>query len=235
MLEHNPQMHVLKQAINQVEVAYSMEHRNNTTHINLDIDYILSQVADKVSKLANAYREHTGASYFNSTNFADTVKEADICIHLGTHSITAERSTEVRQCVVDNWIQSKGELMGEYSSEAAFEEYCKLKDITNFKKDNTFHQNLKEFFKAKGFLSDKQIAAIANTRTYSSSPSSSHSSWMSAWYYDDNNEKRYQHNDTIVYTSTETNRERYDREAGEKALDEARKRAYFHDYDEDEY
>ena len=107
MLEHNPKMHILKHVINEVEAAYSLEHGSNTIHINLDVDCILAQVVDKIKLLTNAYIESTGASHFNSANFADTVKEADICIHLGPHSIIAERSTEVRQCIVDNGYKVK--------------------------------------------------------------------------------------------------------------------------------
>lgn len=107
MLQYDPKLHILRQVIREVEVEYSVRYLNNTIHIELDVPSILAQLSNRLTTLASAYKEETGSSHYNSVNFAEAVKQADLCIHFGPHSITAEPSYEVRQCVVDNGYKLK--------------------------------------------------------------------------------------------------------------------------------
>jgi len=111
VISYNPQMNILTQIVKDIEVSYSIEKRENTICIDLDIESIMKQLDIQLYKFSGIYREETGDSLTRATIVSNNISNAPIRIYLGDKFIDVRREFKEETSLVSTGykIVRKGE------------------------------------------------------------------------------------------------------------------------------
>lgn len=98
MISHTePQYQVLRDICDRIVIESRIENFGESTiHIRINTDRLLKSIEENIDTFAEAYRNYTGVSLYESLIIQRDLNEMDIVVHLEDYKLEAERIFEHR-------------------------------------------------------------------------------------------------------------------------------------------